>query len=240
MRSERLRVQELTKTGDRKQKFLRIYYTYTLAASEDRKTTDVVEKLILQLQTIWHNFTGQIHQVRHQRIETILKDAFTSGFGHWEQTLANKMGLNIRLLGAKEIWTVLWQQFRTSTPPIIPHLLTLDESGLREEQNSDFHIRHLILEGEESVPFLDRTWVNLQNHYIGVLTFTEKPQGWVNEYAQLRYLWEVIAKEKVCDTEIICQLSRANETLAKTALQRITKQSIVKSAISVVRLWCGN
>ncbi len=232
IRSERLRIRELTKNGTRKNKFLRIYCTYTVSGSEDGKTADIVEKFILHILDAWDKFTGQIHQVRYQRVESILKNSFTSGFQLWEQTLTNKMGLSLRALSADQIWAVLWKQFNTSTPPTIPHLLILDEDGVREEQNSDYHIRHLILEREESVPFLDRAWVRLQNHYIGALTFTEKPAGWVDEYAQLRYLWELIARDKVSDTEIICQLSRANEALAKTALQRITKQSIVSSAMS--------
>ncbi|MBW4642681.1 MAG: hypothetical protein KME23_06700 [Goleter apudmare HA4340-LM2] len=232
MRSERLRIRELTKNGTRKNKFLRIYCTYTLSGSEDGKTADIVEKFILNLKDAWDKFTGQIHQVRYQRVESILKNSFTSGFQLWEQTLTNKMGLSLRALSASEIWAILWKQFNTSTPPSIPQLLILDDDGVKEEQNSDYHIRHLILEREESVPFLDRSWVYLQNHYIGALTFAEKPAGWVDEYAQLRYLWELIARDKVSDTEIICQLSRANEALAKTALQRITKQSIVSSAMS--------
>ena len=231
-RSERLRIRELTKNGTRKNKFLRIYCTYTVSGSESGLTTDPLEKFILHLFDGWGKFTGQIHQVRYQRVESILKNAFTSGFQLWEQTLTNKMGLSLKALNANQIWGVLWKQFNTSTPPSIPHLLILDENGVREEHNSDYHIRHLILEREESVPFLDRAWVYLQNHYIGALTFTEKPVGWVDEYAQLRYLWELIARDKVSDTEIICQLSRANESLAKTALQRITKQSIVSSAMS--------
>ncbi|MBD2131085.1 hypothetical protein H6F47_01025 [Sphaerospermopsis sp. FACHB-1094] len=232
IRSERLRIRDLTNQGSRKNKFLRIYCTYTVAISEAGKTADLVEKLILHARESWHKFTGQIHEVRHQRIESILKNSFTSGYQLWEQTLNNKMGLNIKPLGSQELWGVIWNQFNTSKPPNIPHLLTLDDDGLREEQNSDFHIRHLILEREASVPFFDRAWVNLQNRYIGALTFTEKPIGWVDEYAQLRYLWELIARDKVSDTEIICQLTRANEGLAKTALQRLTKQSIVSSAIS--------
>ncbi|MDF5716742.1 MAG: hypothetical protein PUP93_23445 [Rhizonema sp. NSF051] len=232
MRSERLRIRELTKNGTRKNKFLRVYCTYTVSGSENGSATDPLEKVIQGFINGWGKFTGQIHSSRYLRVESILKNAFTSGFQLWEQTLTNKMGLSLKALSANQIWWVLWKQFNNSAPPAIPHLLTLDEDGVKEKQNSDYHIRHLILEREESVPFLDRAWVHLQNHYIGVLTFIEKPIGWVDEYAQLRYLWELIARDKISDTEIICQLSRANESLAKTALQRITKQSIVSSAMS--------
>ena len=236
VRSDRLRVRALTKSGTRKTKFLRIYCTYTVSSAEDGKTADVVEKAILECQNLyqnlWHNFTGQVHEVRHQRLERVLKDSFTSGFQLWEQILSNKMGLNIKPLNSTEMWTVLWNQFNNSDPRELPNPLIIDENGLRELQNSDFHIRHLLLEREESVPCMDRAWVNLQNKYVGVLNFTEKPAGWGDCYSQLRYLWEVISKEKVSDTEIICQLTKANEGLAKIALQRITKQSITSSAMS--------
>lgn len=232
IRSERLRVKDLTQSGIRKNKFIRLWCTYTVAASEDEKTSDFVEKAIRQMKNVWDQFTGQIHEVRHQRIENLLRDSFSTGYQMWEQIISNKMGLNIKPLKAEDIWEVLWKQFNTSSPPEIPNPLILDEEGLREVQNSDFHIRHLLLEKEKSIPILDRAWVNLQGKYIGVLNFTEKPAGWVDEYAQLRYLWEVISKEKISDTEIICQLSKANQALAKIALQRITKQSIVSSAMS--------
>ena len=102
-RSERFRIRELTKQGIRKTKFLRLYCTYTVAGAEETKTTDFVEKLMLQGQKTWHQFTGQIHQVRFHRIETLLKDSFHSGFMLWEQTLSNKMGLQIRPLSSAKI-----------------------------------------------------------------------------------------------------------------------------------------
>ena len=232
VRSERLRVRELTNSGIRKNKFLRFWCTYSVLASEDSRSSDTVEKGIKQLQTFWQKFTGEIHAVRQDRIETILRNSFTSGFQMWEQILSNTMGLSVRVLSATDVWFVLWTQFNKTDAPPIPNKLVLDEDGLRETQTSDFHISHLILENEKSIPFFHRNWVKLQDKYIGVLQFSEKPQGWVDEYAQLRYLWEVLSKEKISDTEIICQLTKANQTLAKTALQRLTKQSITSSAMS--------
>ncbi|BDA76039.1 hypothetical protein CAL7716_102050 (plasmid) [Calothrix sp. PCC 7716] len=232
IRSERLRARELTNTGIRKNKFLRFWCTYTVKASQDVKSGDPIEKLLKQLQTQWQTFTGEIHEMRKFRIESILKDSFITGFQLWEQVISNTMGLNCKALTSEDIWEVIWNQFNQSLPPEIANPLILDEEGLKEIQNSEFHIRHLILENEDSVPFFDRNWVQLQDKYIGVLQFSEKPQGWVDEYDQLRYLWRVLSKEKISDTEIICQLVKANQTLAKVALQRITKQSITSSALS--------
>lgn len=232
IRSERLRTRELTNSGVRKNKFLRFWCTYTVAAAESTKSDDPIEKALKQLQNYWQGFTGEIHEIRKVRIETILRDSFTTGFQMWEQIISNTMGLSAKALSSEDIWEVIWNQFNKSEPPPIANPLILDEEGLREVQNSDFHIRHLILENENSIPFLDRNWVRLQDKYIGVLQFSEKPQGWIDEYDQLRYLWRVISKEKIFDTEIICQLKKANEGLAKVALQRITKQSITSSTMS--------
>lgn len=232
IRSERLRARELTNNGVRKNKFLRFWCTYTVKSAEDTKSDDPVEKALKQLQNYWQGFTGEIHEIRKVRIENILKDSFTVGFQMWEQIISNTMGLSAKALSPEDIWKIIWNQFNKSEAPEIANPLVLDEDGLREIQNSDFHIRHLILENESSIPFLDRNWVNLQNKYIGVLQFSEKPQGWIDEYDQLRYLWRVISKEKISDTEIICQFVKANQGLAKTSLQRITKQSITSSAMS--------
>ncbi|WP_199192293.1 hypothetical protein [Chlorogloea sp. CCALA 695] len=233
IRSERLRIRNLTKAGLRKNKFLRLWCTYSAVASEDSRSTDAIEKVIKQLQTTWFQFTGQIHSLRQERVETVLRESFNSGFQRWEQLFTNSMGLSVQALTSKEIWSVLWSQFNRSDAPNIPNPIKLDYSTIAEDQTSDFHIRHHLMENEKSVPFLDRSWVKLQDKYIGVLQFGEKPQGWIDELAQIRYLWAVIAKEQITDTEIFCQLSKANQGLAKTALQRITKQSITSSAISV-------
>ncbi|MDY6899944.1 MAG: hypothetical protein SWZ49_17965, partial [Cyanobacteriota bacterium] len=71
----------------------------------------------------------------------------------------------------------------------------------------------------------DRNWVNVNNRYVGALTFLEKPGGWQNKSSQLRYLWELLARETVVDTEVFCQLSAANPAIVKTTLQRVLKQS---------------
>ncbi|MEO1560669.1 MAG: hypothetical protein AAFS12_13910, partial [Cyanobacteria bacterium J06632_19] len=49
--------------------------------------------------------------------------------------------------------------------------------------------------------------------------------GWQNKSSQLRYLWELLARENVVDTEVFCQLSAANPAIVKTTLQRVLKQS---------------
>lgn len=234
VRSERLRIKELTKQGIRQNKFLRLWCTYTVA-DDDNKSSDVVEGIIRKLEKGWYTFTGEIHGFNNTRIENILTNSFNDGFLLWESIVSNKMKLGIRTLSPGEIWEVIWQQFNRSEPPAIPNPLTVSENnsnGLVETQTSDFHIRHHLLENEQSVPFFDRKWVKIQEEYIGALNFSQKPGGWIDEKAQLRYLWELISRDSIFDTEILCQLSKANQGITKTNLQRLTKQSITSTTLS--------
>lgn len=230
--SERARVRELTDLGIRQPKTLRIFCTYTVAGDARANSQDALGKALIRVERMWQKITGQIHATEHQKLQDLLERSFTEGFQLWEQLLATKMGLSIRPLRATELWGILWRQFNASEPHRIPHLLTLTDSGLRETVASEYNISSCLLEGENATPFFDRSWVHHQQKYVGVMTFDEKPAGWTDEYAELRYLWEILARDRVYDTEIVCQVTRANESMAKTAVQRVTKQSIVSSEIA--------
>lgn len=230
--AERARVQELTNAGIRKPKFLKIYVTYTIEPSATQ-ADDWIEKLLAKAEGWWWKFKGDIAEIENQRIESIITKAYQQGFCRWEQLLSNKMGLDIQPLAAEELWTNIWRRFNDTPAIDIPQLVNLDENGLHEQVYSELASTKLLIENihsttmlmESGVPCADRRWVNVNNKYIGALTFLEKPGGWPNKFAQLRYLWELLARETVVDTEIVCQLTAANPALVKTTLQRVLKQS---------------
>ncbi|MEC4804073.1 MAG: hypothetical protein SAJ12_10715 [Jaaginema sp. PMC 1079.18] len=223
--TERERVAQLTEAGIRQEKCLRIYCTYTV--DRTGKAGDKLEKFLAGLERFWRTFTGEIDTVRALALEQILYGAFTDGYRLWQQLLSNKMGLDVRPLSPSDIWADQWRRLNQSEPRRLPQLVVLDEAGLREEIYSEVHPTTLLMETETSIPVADRRWVNCNGRYQGILTFSDKPGGWPNKYAQLRYLWEVMAREAVFDTEIFCQVTRASSGLVKSRLQSLTKQSNV-------------
>ena len=106
----------------------------------------------------------------------------------------------------------------------------LDGHGLNEQVNSEIHSTTLLTRA--GVPAAGKSWTKVNGQYVAPLTFLEKPGGWASEFAQLRYLWEVLSRETVADTEIFCQLTRANETLVKTTVQRMLKQSNLTATLA--------
>ncbi|BAY82397.1 hypothetical protein NIES267_18770 [Calothrix parasitica NIES-267] len=230
--AERARIRELTQSGIRKPKFLRIYVTYTVEP-DSTNTEDWIERLLAKGEKWWSNFKGDLSSSQHQRIETVVRSAYKQGFRRWEQLLSNKMGLDIKPMNANQLWAEIWRRFNDTQPIDIPQLVTLDERGLHEQVYSDLASTRLLIDNlhsttllmEKDVPCADRSWVNVNNRYVGALTFLEKPGGWQNKSSQLRYLWELLARETVVDTEVFCQLSAANPAIVKTTLQRVLKQS---------------
>lgn len=230
--AERARIRELTQNGIRKPKFLRIYVTFTVEP-DSTNTEDWIERLLAKGEKWWSNFKGDLSSSQHQRIETIVRSAYKQGFRRWEQLLSNKMGLDIKPMNANQLWAEIWRRFNDTQPIDIPQLVTLDEQGLHEQVYSDLASTKLLIDNlhsttllmEKDVPCADRSWVNVNNRYVGALTFLEKPGGWQNKSSQLRYIWELLARETVVDTEVFCQLSAANPAIVKTTLQRVLKQS---------------
>ena len=230
--AERARVKELTQSGIRKPKFLKIYVTYTVEP-DSTNTEDWIERLLVKGEKWWSNFKGNLSASQHQRIEIVVRSAYKQGFRRWEQILSNKMGLDIKPMNPNQLWGEIWRRFNDTQPIDIPQLVTLNENGLHEQVYSDLASTKLLIDNlhsttllmEKNVPCADRSWVNVNNRYVGALTFLEKPRGWQNKSSQLRYLWELLARETVVDTEIFCQLTAANPAIVKTTLQRVLKQS---------------
>jgi hypothetical protein len=223
--AERIRLRELTERGQRKPVFLRLYVTYTVEAFAHQKT-DWIEKLLSRGERWWHSFTGQLEERQYRRVEQVLLSAYHDGYQIWHQLLTNGMGLSVRPLSDQELWGHLWKRFNETPPVSIPQLLVLDETGVREEIYSKYHPVTILMQSESSVPIPDRRWIYLNQRYIAPLTFVEKPGGWPDARRQLCYLWSVISRDRIQDTEIVCQLTRGSDTLVKTNMQRLVKQSM--------------
>ena len=226
---EQARVQELTQRGLREPKYLRLYVTYTVEPST-QDTVDTAEKLLAKLESAWNWYTDQEVDQSNTQIQQVVTRAFTDGFSVWEQLLSTKMGLNVRPLTEDELWNSLWQRFNSSSPLPVPQLLTMTADGLAEQIESDVHSTTKLLESQ--IPVFDRQWVQVKDSYVGILTFMDKPGGWSDKMAQLRYLWDILARDVVVNTEIVCELTAANPTLVKTAVQRLIKQSNVSSLVA--------
>ena len=221
--SEKARTQELKRSGVRKPKKLHIFVTYTVEPNEQTTNeSDWIEKAIAKCSGLWEVFKGAGDDIVVEQTRTMLERSFTEGYLRWEQLLNIKMGLDIKPMSSRDLWANLWHRFNYSKAPEIPQYLHLTEQGLKEVINTDIHPTTVLVQGEygqSTVPKADRRWIKIKGRYVGALSFTAKPVGFANAREQLRYLWNILCRPHVVDTEIICQITGAKGHSKKKVCQ---------------------
>jgi hypothetical protein len=223
--AEKKRTAQLTKKGLRKPKSLRFYVTYTIDAATVN-ANDWIEKVLAYGEDYWQKFAGTAGAVQEAEYEDMMDHAFTDGFMQWEQLLSTKMGLAVEPMTEEQLWAALWERFNHDTPPAIPQLTVFDGNDITEIVNSDVHLTSHLFPTQDRVPFADRSFIHIKDQYAAPLVFVDKPGGWVDKEAELRYLWDIFSRDTVYDTECFCQLTRANDAIVKDNMSRVMRQSI--------------
>ncbi|MEO1144135.1 MAG: hypothetical protein AAFY26_00835 [Cyanobacteria bacterium J06638_22] len=249
--SEKVRSRELYTSGLRRPKTLTIYTTVTISrGNQTRADADWIEKVLAKLSSassgFWESMQGEKESAETQRFEALLERVFKESYLRWEHLLNIKMGLEIKPLKAQQVWERVWHRFNDCPAPTVPQRILFTDHGVSEDIQSEIHPVTLLIAGKSgtsAVPEANREWIKAKDKYIGLLTFVDKPAGFANGRAQLRYLWEVICRPQNFDCEVICQISAANPHIIKTNVQRILKQSNVaaqgaveKSSVDVVAM----
>jgi hypothetical protein len=225
--AEKKRTSQLTKRGLRKPKSLRFYVTYTIDPNTVH-ANDWIEKILAYGENYWTKFAGTAGAIQTAEYEEMMNRAFTDGFIQWEQLLSNKMGLAVEPMTTDQLWSALWERFNEEEAPAIPQLTVFDGEEITEIVNSDVHLTSHLFPSQDKVPYADRAFIHIKGQYAAPLVFVDKPGGWVNKEAELRYLWDIFSRDAVYDTECFCQLTRANDAIIKENMSRVMRQSIAE------------
>lgn len=220
---ERKRVQELTEQGIRSINFLNLYVTFTVEQGEQQANSDMFDKMLQSMEKGWQKFTGTEAEIKAKSLRKIISEAYSQGYQRWLNLISDQMGLTIRPMDAQELWEINWNRLNISTPRSVPQTIIIEDDTFTEEIKSRVHPKSLLL--HENVPIAERDCIHLKNQFTGVLIQADKPDGWVSEENQLRYLWDIISRQTVYDTEIFCQLQRGNAKVVRETVRSLTGQS---------------
>ena len=223
------RTKELVNKGIRKPKQLYLYVTYTIT-SEAEQSHSWYEKFLAQVFQSYELITGD-KQIREQKFENFVKQGFLDGYLKWENFLVSTLGLSVRPIRSPELWQLLWHRLNKGEVSVgLPQFIYVGDSQVREIIHSQVHPSSLLLAEQE--PIADERWVKVKDSYVAALNLLDKPGGWENCRAQLRYLWDIISRERVYDIEIFSEIGRANESLVKESMQRLMKQSLTSQSLA--------
>jgi hypothetical protein len=227
--SQQRSIRDLTLQQNRQSKQIYLFATYTIEAGKSN-SRDRIEKLLAWFVNQYETLKGMKERKTQLHYQTLLTNAFTDGYLHWEQQLNSRMGLQAIPMTADQLWGYLWEQFNHRVAPPLPQCLTLQEADgqltLTENIQANHHAVSVLIRGEDGRPThpkADREWVRVNHKFVGAVALESKPMGFTSPEHQLYYLWQVFAEFHDC--ELVCELAAADRTMARMTLQRLTKQS---------------
>jgi hypothetical protein len=223
-------VRELTLAGDRQNKQIYLFATYTIEPGKE-SGSDQLEKMMAWAIERYETLKGTKDEQEYWKYQKMLTHAFTDGYQHWERLINARMSLQAVPMGADALWTYAWHQFNISDAPPLPQCLTLREIDgkpvLEEVVQEDLHASSRMICGEDGLPShpkADRQWVRVRRRFVGALVLESKPKGFASSEHQLYYLWQALCG--VPDCEVVCEVAAADRMMARLTLQRLTRQNL--------------
>jgi len=240
-RNEQKKVQELTKQGIRQLWDTKLFCTYTYDKITGQNNNDIISKLIRlctdKYNKIISSFSGSKQIYQEQFYKELLINSFDKGYINWENLLNTRLGLKATSLTVEESWEWLWYKYNSpkSKVPPIPQVIKVTESNekvkIQEITSSNKHIITILTEGVETSncpehrSSQDTIWLPGKNQKCGVLTLTEKPTNPMTPREQIKWMYKVLSQDYVKDTEIVLELTSANNFMVEENLSKIAKQS---------------
>ncbi len=236
------RIAKLIDDGQRKAKKIYAFATYTIDP-KSLDTEDFLESFLARLFSVFKKQVSKSNAFDVEQLQSLLRGAFDV----WQERhmlLTNKMQLIAKPLDRQALWEYMRFAINGSSYGMpLPHSLELNEERLAAHYHSEqtaaqkglkqvvhpaerLHMTSLLVP-HQNVPVADRKFVYLpgRNAYLGVLRLDELPDGWTDELAEMKWLWDgVMSHPKVVDIEIVTQFSSVNENDLIVATRRYTQQ----------------
>jgi hypothetical protein len=187
---------------------------------------DWIDRGALFLQDWWFSFLGTADSEERTLLERLVARTAV----HCREWLS-RFGVSARLtvtpMQADELMAWAWRQLNASSPPAIPRLLRLGPEGFAEERSGDLAFASALCE----VPPLlapERVAVRAADgsaRHAAVMVWEEKPAGFAEPAQQLRYLWTLLARPEVRDTEVVVELTPLNSETSRDNAVRLQRQA---------------
>lgn len=230
------RIQELTRLRQRKNITLSVYTTFTIVPGGTEGGDPIDRALVKLADFLTRRFTATgATEVTKKNLKRILEKAIDVSQRHLQ--ILTEMGFAPKPKSAEQLWNELSKCVGAKIVKI-PHTLVFDSLGLREEFNeTPAHSKSYIDQAHATsvlmnngIPFADRKWVCLPDgeggkKYVGVMVLSQKPEVFASTEAQIRFLWNIFAREPISDVEVITEISPADQKLTRLAQQMITRRA---------------
>jgi hypothetical protein len=227
--SQKKRTQVLSKKGIRKPKELWLFVKVNVNVEKTGKT-DWIEVWLSQLLDRFRKFTGEYYQQERDLLFQTLTYAYDRS-EEWNLLLLNKLGLKVEAQSPEKMFEKIWREANPNKEIIpVPQIINFDGAEIIETIDPIYGDRSLATYlAIDEAPIANPNFVRYGKKYRALLTLTGKPPGWRDKMSQLRYLWEIIARDNVEYTDIYVEIEKGNQRAVRDKMMRLTKQATVDS-----------
>lgn len=237
---EQERTGELALQGKRKLHHLWLFPSWAEHTAQ-AGSRDWIDRAALAAQDWWLTYLGNAEEDLHTQMHYLVSTAHHH-CRQWWRLLQLTAKLPVTPMQSDELMAWAWRQFnpmggarpgssntKSSEPrcPEVPRLYRLSGKELHTEVKSDLAFSSILF---DTLPELraERVSIPLPNgnaNHCAVMVWDEKPAGFTSPAQQVRYLWTLLARAEVYDTEIVVELSTANERLSRENALRLQRQA---------------
>ncbi|NEQ47556.1 MAG: hypothetical protein F6K00_30035 [Leptolyngbya sp. SIOISBB] len=218
--SDKARVQQLSRLGQRQQLDLYLYSSWSL--DRNSQNEGHMEQALDSISNWMQRLHPDTAAIQAESLEGLLHSAYFEGYQTWLNVFG-QMGLNVQPLSAEQFWHLLCRRFQTDSTPL-EHCLYVNETGVTERVTSQRSpATRLIMQGLP-IPYEDHVRIN--DSCLGAVTMCDKPKGWENGKHQLRSMFTAIAQPDVVNTDLFVELTATNTKVQQTTLQVLNRQAI--------------
>ncbi|MEL6439154.1 MAG: hypothetical protein AAFQ80_07890 [Cyanobacteria bacterium J06621_8] len=231
VQSDMGRTQSLSRQG-LKQNFSFVI-SCTFSFSRDEGGTDIVSRIIRNCNKILSGITGDTHQLQQEFITSSLEQAYVQGFNIWQSILKTVWKLDVTPLSLDQSWEYLWYQFnpRHTKPEAIPNYWTWDGREFAEIVNNSVHPLSVLTRGVGHLYSCpqhnqrhDQVYLPGRNQVCGLLTIEDISKRKLTKEQQLRYLFDILRREDITDTEFVIQLNPVKAEVLDRHLEQTIAQ----------------
>ena len=214
-------LQDLDAKGQRRPK--RIFLMGTFTASLRDRESELTEKILKFGITAYQKLSGSVKEVRQQKIDKILLDAYEQGFLKWQNLFRDKLQVQVKPLSGEKVWQHCRAELNRFNdrklgiePEVAPQLIQIDlvNGTIGETIRRALHPTSLIMRQPSAIPTSNRDHVSVDRKHIGSMLFKSQPRAFEEQNrqslpeVQLNYLWKLLDKDVMRDCKIVLELSR--------------------------------
>jgi len=238
--SEIKRGQEISDAGIRKKKKIRAYISIDITQGS-RPPEGFFQKAIFSMEEFFvslsNSASNQTEAFTLTKLQEMLRAIEYSWFSEWSLALSNSFNFSYETMTDEEAWKDLYAQFNSDETPAIPHLLILDEYGVKEEIKASVDGCTTLL---ANLPLVSQQKIRINGSERASMFLFEKPTAFYDigiadeprkgKRGKLRYIWSnLLAREDLADVSFTMQVSRANEKDVRGNLEAIQKSAYIET-----------